>query len=370
MMMQNQIQNWLNLWATPYKRYQHQRAIHAIRLGLAVVCATAIGQIFTLPHSEWIPITVFVVLGTLQYQGAIVAKAWERMLGTVIGMVVGLTLLWLNQRYLEHNIVFFLLVALVSAACGWKSLGTHGYIAMLAGLTMCMLLGHGGNHWLEDGLLRALNVVIGAVIALSASRLIPIKSILMWRFTTADNLNACARQLAAFTNNKAVPPEQWFELRAEQRVINARLVKARSMLNSATREIKINPHVMESLQQGQRSIVSSVNLLLANVPNLPKPRLYPQEEQLLNRHFFSLQFDLRRTARLLKGDWRQHISISFDEEEAVRALAAKLPFEWQGFIWVSLNIRSELFTLLTLLQSHRHYWLMKSEQQRLGEYGE
>ena len=80
-----------------------------------------------------------------------------------------------------------------------------------------------------------------------------------------------------------------------------------------------------------------------------------------------MQYDLRLASLLLKGEWRQHIVVAFDEEEDVRILAHKLPFETQGFVWTSLNIRAELYILLTLLQYHRKQWLSRNEVHRLGE---
>ena len=80
-------------WFNPYKRYQHSRLIHAVRLGLAVIAATLLALLLQLAHGEWVAITVFVVLGMLQFQGAIYSKAAERMIGTIIGLGAGLLLL-------------------------------------------------------------------------------------------------------------------------------------------------------------------------------------------------------------------------------------------------------------------------------------
>jgi len=85
-----------------------------------------------------------------------------------------------------------------------------------------------------------------------------------------------------------------------------------------------------------------------------------------SRHFATLQHDLHRTSKLLKGEWRQPIAIHFPEEAQIRTIAAKLPFETQGFVWTSLNIRSELANLLTLLQSQREKWLTAAEKAKLG----
>ena len=353
-----QLQTWIRNWTTPYKRYQFQRNIHALRLACAVVCAILVGHIFHLKHSEWIPITVFVILGTIPYQGSIAEKAFERIIGTIIGMAIGLTLLGINQHFFQHDFLFFLSVGIISALCGYYSLTKRGYAAMLAGLTICMLLGHSGDNWVQDGLFRAVNVIIGAAIALNTSQMIPIKATMVWRFTTSDNLAACATQLGNITSPKSITPESWQLLQTEQRAINARLVKARSMMSATAIESGIPLETLENLQQNHRGIVGDIQLMLMSVQHLPKPHLAPEEEKLLMHHFVSLQHDLWLISLMLRGDWQQNVQISFHEEASIRILASKLPFETQGFIWTSLNIRTELAQLLNALQIHRQNWLM------------
>lgn len=364
--MPPRISNWLAEWSNPYKRYQHQRAMHAIRLSLAVVAAILIAYLGNIEHGEWIAMTVFVLLGGVPYQGAINSKAYERTIGTVLGMAIGIALIWLNHHFLHNSPLYFFIIALVSAISGWHTLGNYGYAAMLAGLTMAMLLGNVSNDWLHAGIVRAINVIIGVVIVLIAATLIPIKSMLTWRFLLSDNLATCAHQFSLITVHKTLSQETQTALWLEQRNLNARLVKARSLLAPTAHESKINLALLDSIQQSQRNIVSSINLMLATVPKLPKARLSVEDEQLLSRHFSTLQHDLHRASKLLKGEWRYPIAICFPEEAQVRAIAAKLPFETQGFVWMSLNIRSELANLLTLLQSQREKWLTPAEKEKLG----
>ena len=356
-----------DLWLNPYKRYRYSRLIHAVRLSMAVLTATLLARGFRLPHGEWISITVFVVLGMLPFQGAIYAKAMERLAGTLIGLCIGLALLWLNQHYFHDHWPFYLLLMLLSAAAGWGALGKSGYMAMLAGLTMCMLLGTEGSDWLGGSTMRALNVLLGAAIALAFAYIVPLKSTLMWRFMLADNLMACSRMIAEITSGKRVPRARWFALQDEQKIINNRLVQSRPLLAAVSQESKISKGIIENIQHSHRNIASSVELLLNAVHSLPKPRIGPTEEQLLAQHFFSLQHDLHLTAHLLKGRYTRHFQPDTDTEDAVRKLAAKLPFEWQSFIWLSFNIRQELFTLVTLLQHSRKGWLNRRELKRYLE---
>ena len=206
----SQRERFVKRWLDSYERYRYRRLIHAVRLGLAVLFSTLLAKLLHLQHGEWIGMTVFVVLGMLQFQGAIYSKAVERMLGTVIGLGAGLTLLWLNQHYFHGGILFYLTVGTASAAAGWAAVGKNGYVPMLAGLTMCMLIGDNSNNWLDSGLMRAMNVLIGAAIAIVSAKLLPLRSTLMWRFMLADNLTECGKMIAEISNGKRMTRELWY----------------------------------------------------------------------------------------------------------------------------------------------------------------
>ena len=355
-------------WFNPYKRYQHSRLIHAVRLGLAVIAATLLARLLQLAHGEWVAITVFVVLGMLQFQGAIYSKAAERMIGTIIGLGAGLLLLWLNQHYLHNNGLYFILIGLLSALAGWAAVGKYGYMPMLAGLTMCMLIGDQGSEWLSDGLMRALNVLLGAAIAIGAAKLMPLKSTLMWRFLLADNLTDSSRLIAEISNGEYMGRQRWRSLQKDMQLINRRLVKSRSHLAATAQESRISINVMETMQHTHRKIVSSTDLLLHAVPKLPRPEISENDEALLHQHFIGLQQELRHTARLLKGRYARRIRIDTRIDPRLRALAHRLPFEWQGFVWLSINIRVELANLVMMLHRSRSKWLEPGEWRKLHQH--
>lgn len=355
------VERWLNA----YERYRYSRLIHAVRLGMAVLFATAVARAFHLKHGEWIGMTVFVVLGMLQFQGAIYSKAVERMLGTVIGLGAGLAVLWLNQHYFHGGLPFYLTVGAASAAAGWAAVGKNGYIPMLAGLTMCMLIGDNGTEWLDSGLMRAFNVLLGAVIAIGAAKLLPLKSTLMWRFMLADNLTACSRILAEVGNGRRMTRERLEQNMIKMRQINARMVKSRSHLAATSGESHISPAMMEAMQHAHRKIVNSTELLLNTAAKLSPPDVSAEERSLLDSHFQRLQRDLRLTARLLKGHYARRVRIDTDINPRLGRLAQHLPFEWQGFLWLGTNMRMEVAALAILLQRTRRRWLDTRELQRL-----
>ena len=364
----SQRERFVKRWLNSYERYRYRRLIHAVRLGLAVLFATLLAKLLHLQHGEWIGMTVFVVLGMLQFQGAIYSKAVERMLGTVIGLGAGLTLLWLNQHYFHGGILFYLAVGTASAAAGWAAVGKNGYVPMLAGLTMCMLIGDNSNNWLDSGLMRAMNVLIGAAIAIVSAKLLPLRSTLMWRFMLADNLTECGKMIAEISNGKRMTRERLEQNMVKMRQINARMVKSRSHLAATSGESHISPAMMEAMQHAHRKIVNTTELLLTTAAKLQAPTLNEHEIRLLDRHFNRLQRDLRLTVRLIKGHYARRIRIDTSINPELGKLAARLHYEWQGFLWLSTNMRNEISALVILLQRSRRKWLDKHELQRLREH--
>ena len=244
-------------------------------------------------------------------------------------------------------------------------MGKNGYIPMLAGLTMCMLIGDNGTEWLDSGLMRAFNVLLGAVIAIGAAKLLPLKSTLMWRFMLADNLTACSRILAEVGNGRRMTRERLEQNMIKMRQINARMVKSRSHLAATSGESHISPAMMEAMQHAHRKIVNSTELLLNTAAKLSPPDVSAEERSLLDSHFQRLQRDLRLTARLLKGHYARRVRIDTDINPRLGRLAQHLPFEWQGFLWLGTNMRMEVAALAILLQRTRRRWLDTRELQRL-----
>ena len=356
-------------WLNAYERYRYRRHIHAFRLGLAIVFSTLLAKVFHLQHGEWIGMTVFVVLGMLQFQGAIYSKAVERMLGTAIGLGVGLAVLWLNQHYLQDDVFFYLIIGAASAVAGWSAVGKNGYVAMLAGLTMCMLIGDSSHHWLDSGLMRAMNVLIGAAIAIAAAKLLPLRSTLMWRFMLADNLTDCAKMIAEISNGKRMTRE-----RLEQNMIKMRKNQRPhgQKPQPSGRNIRRKPHQQQ--YDGSHAACPPQNRHHHRAApdhrrqTARTPRSTKSEIRLLDRHFNQLQRELRLTVRLIKGHYARRIRIDTSLNTELSKPAARLHYDWQGFLWLSTNMRNEIAALVILLQRSRNKWLDKKELQRLKEH--
>ena len=209
---------------------------------------------------------------------------------------------------------------------------------------------------------------IGAAIAIVSAKLLPLRSTLMWRFMLADNLTECGKMIAEISNGKRMTRERLEQNMVKMRQINARMVKSRSHLAATSGESHISPAMMEAMQHAHRKIVNTTELLLTTAAKLQAPTLNEHEIRLLDRHFNRLQRDLRLTVRLIKGHYARRIRIDTSINPELGKLAARLHYEWQGFLWLSTNMRNEIAALVILLQRSRNKWLDKKELQRLKEY--
>lgn len=416
----------------PYARYQHANILHAIRLGVAVVIALLANTVTQLPHGEWTTITVFIILGLLQYQGAIYTKAKERVLGTLLGIVVGLALLWLSHGLGGQIWLYYALIGVISAIIGYFAIKQLGYMGMLTGITMCMIISSTSSMG-EDGVFRALNVLIGTLVAVAATLILPLKSTLMWRFLLANNLDACAEiymkvatpielrekpkspsasSVATFSGihaketalateppilqslnsgplynssmmmnleNELAPEESGAiadEVIFKLKKINKRLLAIRPHLAPTARESGIDKQNLESIQRTHRNIIGTIDLLMTAAHQLAKTKIDPDNRVLLLHYQHELAQAMRHMAAVLRSPsdevFRPITRIQVSEYPSTKSLS----FEWQGYFWLTQTLQSQLQSLSDLLQQSKPKWFAASglsyqrrEQRRIHAQG-
>ena len=294
----------------PYARYQHADVLHAIRLGVAAVTALLLNKVTHLPHGEWTTITVFVILGLLQYQGAIYTKAKERILGTLLGVVVGLSFLWLIEDIGGWLWLYYALIGIISGIIGYVAVKQLGYIGLLTGITMLMIVSSPDHSNIaQDGLYRAFNILLGAGVAVAATLILPLKSTLMWRFLLASNLEACSNLYAGVGNHidadVLVPkPFKYSKATSSASIIypssssipdtpvNKSLVKELQDINK--RLLAVRPHIAATasasgmkketpatIQRTHRIIIGIIHSLLSAAPRLANIEIDDENHILL-----------------------------------------------------------------------------------------
>lgn len=389
----------------PYARYQHADVLHAVRLGGAILIALSLNKLTHLPHGEWTTITVFVILGLLQYQGAIYTKAKERILGTLLGVMVGLSFLWLLQDIGGWLWLYYVLIAIISGIIGYVAVKQLGYIGLLTGITMLMIVSSPEHENVaQDGLYRAFNILIGAGVAVAATLILPLKSTLMFRFLMASNLDACSELYAGVGHHidaetLTAKPFKYTEVNQASSVIyyashavpdipvdktllkslqeiNKRLLAVRPHIAATASETGLDKDTIETIQRAHRNIIGTIDLLLSAAPRLANIEIDDENHILLIHYQHELTQAMRHMAAVLRSPsdevFRPITRIVVSDYPSVQYLA----FEWQGYFWLTQTLQAQLQQLSDLLQKTKPRWFSASgvryqrrEQRRIQEHG-
>ena len=241
---------------SPFYRYRNAKIIHSVRVGLAMLTSILATTGINIPHGIWASVTLLVVIGGLQHQGFIRKKAAERALGTLLGALIGLTLIVVHAVS-GSSVTTYVLMSAIAGICGYHAIGKPGYIALLTAITMCIVAGHGGNR-IDTGLWRTLNVMIGIVIALAFSFALPLHATYSWRYRLADNLRGCARLYAHVMSGRPLDADAHADA---FRQAGERLVQLRALMPSVAKEIDVPPSQLEQIQRLHRSMLSALEML-------------------------------------------------------------------------------------------------------------
>ncbi|CBJ39771.1 conserved membrane protein of unknown function (plasmid) [Ralstonia solanacearum CMR15] len=240
----------------PHRRYRYARYIHGTRVGLGVLLSIAVTSGLGWPHGEWATISLLIVIAGLQHHGNIRKRAAERAWGTLIGALAGLLMI-VQQTYLGHPPLTYALMGLACGICAYHAIGKGGYIALLAAITLVIVVGHGDNDLL-DGAWRTLNVLVGIAIALLFSFALPLYATYSWRYKLADALRECAKVYASLSKAGATAGSE--PLKHLNR-LSAVLVQLRSLMPSVSKEIEVPIERLERIQHSLRICISTLELL-------------------------------------------------------------------------------------------------------------
>ncbi|OYD89295.1 hypothetical protein CDG77_19190 [Nostoc sp. 'Peltigera membranacea cyanobiont' 213] len=139
---------------------------HALRLALIVTFAELLASILPLPRGYWITLTALVALKP--NFGGTSETTVQRVIGTILGGIIGISLILLLKNTLAIAVCFLLLVFVAMAV---RSLSYSIFIILLtpAIILLLNLISEGG--W-EIGVLRIVDSLIGGVLALLGSYLL------------------------------------------------------------------------------------------------------------------------------------------------------------------------------------------------------
>jgi uncharacterized membrane protein YccC len=145
------------------------RVRYGIKIGLACCLALFCGEVLRLEHPNWAVLTALAMMNS-HYVGSITLKAILRVVGTIVGALLGV---WLVGDYTSTPVIFLTVVFSVVAFCSYKfgqfPASQVPYAYFLVGLTMVSVATYGvtapDQVW-QIGLNRALEILVGAISSL------------------------------------------------------------------------------------------------------------------------------------------------------------------------------------------------------------
>jgi uncharacterized membrane protein YccC len=324
-----------------------------VRVTLAFFASMLLTTGNGIPHGLWASVTVMVVMGGLQHQGTIRGKSYERMLGTALGAIMGLAVIGLHSLTGSTTLIY-LLMSVLSGISAYYAIGKSGYVALLTGITLSIVAGHGGND-INEGLWRTLNVFIGIVLALSFAQVYPLRAVYVWRYLLADNLRACARLYARVSGAGPASAER---MARELDQIGRRLISARAHFAPVSRETGISMKQLEEIQHLQRGVVGTLESLVASSSLSLKEGNDAEFRAGLDVQRTQICVLLLQAGQALRfshtGKLRQRYGKI--DRDVPRPRSLQISFEQQGNYWLTLRLHQQVDQLVACLIETARYW--------------
>ncbi|MFN6461728.1 MAG: FUSC family protein [Nostoc sp. DedVER02] len=139
---------------------------HALRLALIVTFAELLASVLPIPRGYWITLTALVALKP--NFGGTSETTVQRVIGTILGGIIGISLILLLKNSLAIAVCFLLLVFVAMSV---RSLSYSIFIILLTPAIILLLNLIKAGGW-EVGVLRIVDSLIGGVLALLGSYLL------------------------------------------------------------------------------------------------------------------------------------------------------------------------------------------------------
>jgi uncharacterized membrane protein YgaE (UPF0421/DUF939 family) len=135
-------------------------AVHSARTAVAAVSSLLVARLFRLPEAYWAPITTLVI--TQSSLGSALTVSWERIVGTVLGAVVGGIV---ASYFGPHVLVFGAGVFILGLLCAVTRTDRSAYRFGGVALAIVLMVPRTGPAW-QIAFHRCAEVFIGIGVAL------------------------------------------------------------------------------------------------------------------------------------------------------------------------------------------------------------
>lgn len=335
----------------PYFNYRYRHYLYTLRATIALSLTFIIITFFNIPHSVWAPVSTLMVMGNLPHVGGVLDKGGQRLIGTVLGALLGIMLLLLPSSHPSTVYVATLLAIAIALHASFTS--RYGYSVLMFGITLLMVVGD-GNQDLTIALWRALDVLLGTTVGIVVTIVVlPQKATDLFRFMLADNLDRIASLYHAHTTATDADPGSTLE---EMKKTTAKLIKQRGLIDAVHKEGRLRRGELDSLLSLERRMISTVELLLEthwdtrNGHDIIESLEGLREEQHQLAHSLSALAHQVRTGQeidleIAAFDLQRHAGRAFEgQSSSGRAL-----FSPSGYLWLNRELARQARALVGYL---------------------
>lgn len=324
----------------PYLSQRYPQIFYVLRVALALCLTYIITRWLAIPNSSWALVSTVMVMGNLPHIGGVLDKGRQRLLGTLIGALCGLTLV-----ILPISVPGLLPLATLTgvALAIWFSYGKrYGYGALMFVITLLLVVGD-GNQQLTTALWRSANVLLGTLIGILTTVLVmPQKSTDLMRFRLADNLDQMAQLYQAHASAAEAPDINAQEMFKE---CSDRLIKQRDLVEGVHRERRLTRGEAGDIISLQRRMVSTIELLLetrwdsrAGYAQIYAMRGLRHQQHTLAREIGTLAFQIRAghpvSVDITPFALDQHADLAM----TAQAQEGRQLFSPAGYLWLNREL--------------------------------
>ena len=216
-------------------------ARHGLRMGTAAAVAVWLSFALDITHGYWATITTLIVLQP--YTGATMRKTLQRVGGTVLGGVLAAALAVAARTKLA---IAGIMVPFPVAAVAVLPLNSAVFVLLLTPVFVLLAEPHPGD-WTLAGL-RAVNTVLGGLIALAAAQLLwPVHELATYARQLADLFRELRALLAAATGDADPATLEWKRTVDDaRRRFGVAVTNAEATMQRLITEDSPNPHRVEA----------------------------------------------------------------------------------------------------------------------------
>lgn len=256
-----------------------ERLIHSIKTAIACLIALFIAKFFQFSSTQWIVITVIVVMCSQLYVGSVLVKAYSRFLGTLAGCALATFVLYF---FGPQDLTIAITIGLAAFCFSYLSTGLESlsYAGQLGAVTTAIIL-LAPEPTLHLALARFSEISIGLLIATLVTQfLLPTHARTHLRFSQSEILKQFRDYYAAvLMNEKPFSPD--FDVNDLDEVIVRSLMNQRQLAKQSKREFfaaAFNFRQFMKILYAEREILRAITLMHTALYQLPDQAMQIKKE--------------------------------------------------------------------------------------------